>query len=75
MAVEKITQKVLLALACCLVLVLVPATAGGSAVICSCNRNAWQHGAAGVRNGFAYSCRCRESLIEYKRPEFRSMEA
>jgi hypothetical protein len=51
MAVEKITQKVLLALACCLVLVLVPAGASAQGGVLDKAGQGIKKGAQGVQKG------------------------
>jgi hypothetical protein len=51
MAVERITHKVLLALACCLVLVLVPATAGAQGGVLNQAGRGIKKGAQGVQKG------------------------
>jgi len=51
MAIKTISQKVLLALACCLVLVLVPATAGAQEGVLDKAGHAVKKGAQGVQKG------------------------
>ena len=51
MAIERITHKVLLALACCLVLVLVPATAGAQGGVLGKAGQGVEKGAQGVQKG------------------------
>src|SRR5215471_19108488 len=51
MAVERITHKVLLALACCLVLVLLPAMAGAQGGVLGKAEEGVKKGAQGVQKG------------------------